>query len=107
MIEASATPFHRTILMTLYATGARRAELAHLKVADIDSERMLVHIRSGKGRKDRDVMLSPHLLDELRNGLKTVRLQNRPSITDLEFAFVAIAYNTGGFNHTLGTDTPI
>jgi Bacterial SH3 domain len=41
-------------------------------------------------------------LDELRNGLKTVRLQNRPSITDLEFAFVAIAYNTGGFNPAKG-----
>jgi integrase len=59
--------------MTLYATGARRAEVAHLKISDIDSQRMVVHIRGGKGRKDRDVMLSPKLLDALRiywRGLK-------------------------------------
>ena len=41
------------------APAARRAEVAHLKVSDIDSQRMVVHIRGGKGRKDRDVMLSP------------------------------------------------
>jgi site-specific recombinase XerD len=52
--------------VTLYATGARRAEVAHLKISDIDSQRMVIHIRGGKGRKDRDVMLSPKLLDALR-----------------------------------------
>jgi integrase/recombinase XerD len=66
LIESALTPFHRTILITLYATGVRRAELANLKIADIDSQRMVVHIRGGKGRKDRDIMLSPHLLEELR-----------------------------------------
>jgi integrase/recombinase XerD len=66
LIEATETPFHRVLLMTLYATGARRAEVARLKISDIDSERMVVHIRGGKGRTDRDVMLSPALLDELR-----------------------------------------
>ena len=53
------TPYHRTLLMTLYATGVRRAELTHLKVSDIDSQRMVIHVQGGKGRKDRDVMLSP------------------------------------------------
>ena len=52
--------------MTLYATGARRNELARLKVSDIDSRRMVIHIQGGKGRKDRDVMLSPVLLEALR-----------------------------------------
>ena len=52
--------------MTLDATGARRAEVAHPKISDIDSQRMVIHIRGGKGRKDRDVMLSPKLLDALR-----------------------------------------
>jgi len=52
--------------MTLYATGLRRAELARLKVTDIDSQRMVVRVQGGKGRKDRDVMLSPKLLDEFR-----------------------------------------
>ena len=51
--------------MTLYATGGRRAEVAHLKVSDIDSQRMVIHIRGGKGREDRDVMLSPALLEAL------------------------------------------
>src|ERR1035437_4175851 len=63
LIESALITFHRTILVTLYATGVRRAELANLKVSDIDSQRMVVHIRGGKGRKDRDVMLSPHLLE--------------------------------------------
>jgi integrase/recombinase XerD len=45
---------------------ARRAEVAHLKVADIDSQRMVVHIRGGKCRRDRDVMLNPALLEALR-----------------------------------------
>ena len=66
LIQAARTPFQRAVLMTLYATGGRRAEVATLKVSDIDSRRMVVHIRGGKGRKDRDVMLSPRLLDALR-----------------------------------------
>jgi len=52
--------------MTLYATGVRDAELTRLKVSDIDSRRMVIHVQGGKGRQDRDVMLSPVLLDELR-----------------------------------------
>ena len=73
LIDAALTPLHRIILMLLYATGLRRAELTRLKVADIDSERMVIHVLGGKGRKDRYVMLSPKLLDELRQywrGLK-------------------------------------
>ena len=66
LIDAAEFSFHRILLMTLYATGARRAEVAHLKISDIDSQRMVIHIRGGKGRKDRDVMLSPKLLDALR-----------------------------------------
>ena len=67
LIAGAATPLHRIWLLTLYATGMRRDELVHLKVTDIDSARMLIHIRQGKGRKDRDVVLSPRLLDELRD----------------------------------------
>jgi site-specific recombinase XerD len=73
LIDATETPFQRILVMTLYATGARRAEVAHLKVTDIDSERMVVHIRGGKGRKDRDVMLSPALLEELRTYWRGLR----------------------------------
>ena len=77
LIESALIPFHRAILVTLYATGVRRAELAKLKLADIDSQRMVVHVRGGKGRKDRDVMLSPHLLEELR--LHYRRLSRKPA----------------------------
>ena len=66
LIDAARTPYHRVLLMTLYATGARRAELTHLKLTDIDRQRMVIRIQGGKGRKDRDVMLSPKLLEELR-----------------------------------------
>ena len=66
LIDSASTPFHRTILMTLYATGIRNAELTRLKISDIDSQRMVIHVQGGKGRKDRDVMLSSVLLDELR-----------------------------------------
>ena len=76
LIDAAVTPYYRTLLMTLYATGARRAELTHLKVSDIDSQRMVIRIQGGKGRKDRDVMLSPVLLEELRAHCR--RLRRRP-----------------------------
>lgn len=56
----------RTILITAYATGARVSELVHLKVTDIDSQRMVVRIVQGKGNKDRYTLLSPQLLDLLR-----------------------------------------
>jgi integrase/recombinase XerD len=94
LIESALSPFHRTILVTLYATGVRRAELANLKVTDIDSQRMVVHVRGGKGRKDRDVMLSPNLLDELRQHYR--RLGRKPA----EWLF------PGGRWHT-ATEIPI
>ncbi len=67
----------RSRLMTLYATGGRRAELTHLRVSDIDSQRMVIHVQGGKGRKDRDVMLSPKLLEALREHWRG--LQHKPS----------------------------
>jgi site-specific recombinase XerD len=73
LIDATRLPLHRTLLMTLYATGLRRAELAHLKVSDVDSQRMVIHVRGGKGRKDRDVLLSPKLLDELKRHWRRLR----------------------------------
>lgn len=66
LIEAASNLYHRALLMTLYSTGARRAEVARLRVADINSERMLVRIRQGKGGRDRDVPLCPALLETLR-----------------------------------------
>ena len=57
---------HRALVMTAYATGMRVSEVVSLRVADIDSTRMMIRIEQGKGRKDRYVMLSPHLLELLR-----------------------------------------
>ena len=57
---------HRALLSTIYATGARIAEAVHLRVGDIDGERMLVHIRSGKGGKPRMLPMSPTLRELLR-----------------------------------------
>lgn len=73
IIDAAPNLLYRTILMTLYSTGMRRAEVAQLKICDIDKERMLVHIRAGKGRRDRDVPLSPKLLDALREYWRWMR----------------------------------
>jgi integrase/recombinase XerD len=66
LIDSAGNLMHRTMLMVLYATGLRRAEICHLKVSDIDSKRMVIHVRQGKGGRDRDVLLTPKLLEILR-----------------------------------------
>ena len=66
LIDASSGLFERTLLMVLYGTGMRRSEVARLKIADIDSQRMVIHVVNGKGGKDRDLPLSPALLETLR-----------------------------------------
>src|SRR5215471_9022838 len=66
LIEAASNLMHRAMLMTLYGTGVRRNELIRLKVRDIDSQRMVIHIRQGKGSRDRDMPLSEKLLETLR-----------------------------------------
>ena len=57
---------YRAALMTAYGAGLRVSEVVSLKVGDIDSKRMLVRVRQGKGKKDRYAMLSPRLLEVLR-----------------------------------------
>ena len=66
LINAAGTLFRRTLRMTLYGTGMRCAELAHLKVGDMDSQRMIIRVVAGKRGKDRDLPLSPALLETLR-----------------------------------------
>jgi site-specific recombinase XerD len=67
LIEAASSLMHRTMLILLYATGIRRAEVRLLKVSDIDSNRMVIHIKQGKGQRDRDLPMTPKLLESLRD----------------------------------------
>ena len=64
---------YRAALSISYGGGLRAAEVCHLKIRDIDSDRMLIHVEQGKGRKDRKVMLSPGLLDLLRDYWREAR----------------------------------
>jgi len=73
LIELTTNLKHRTILMTTYAAGLRLSELCHLRVADIDSDRMTIRVEQGKGAKDRYTLLSPRLLAELRRYWLTER----------------------------------
>lgn len=65
--HARKNPRHYAIVATLYSTGLRISELVDLKISDIDSKNMLLHVRQGKGGKDRQVQLSTDLLEILRN----------------------------------------
>ena len=73
LIDSASNLSHRAILMTLYSTGMRRSELVRLKVGDVDSRRMVIHVRQGKGSKDRDVPLSQKLLETLREYWRCVK----------------------------------
>jgi integrase/recombinase XerD len=67
---------HRAILATLYATGVRVSALCQLQGTDIDSQRMVIRVRQGKGQRDRFVMLSPDLLPLLRRYWKLYQLHS-------------------------------
>jgi len=73
LIDSASNLAHRAMLMTLYSTGIRRSELVRLEVADVDSKRMVIHVRQGKGCKDRDVPLSLKLLETLREYWRQVK----------------------------------
>jgi integrase/recombinase XerD len=73
LIGSARNLYHRTILMTLYSTGLRRAELCRLKVVDVDSKRMMLRVVQGKGGIDREVPLSKKLLGALREYYRWMR----------------------------------
>lgn len=67
LLDATGNRKHRALLMTAYAAGLRVSELVALQIRDIDSERGMIHVRHGKGGKDRYTLLSTRLLQELRD----------------------------------------
>ena len=77
LLESSRNLRHRTLLATMYGCGLRVAEVAQLKVTDIDSARNLLWVRRGKGRKDRQTLLPTKLLELLRTYWRTKRPRHR------------------------------
>ena len=72
-LEAAPGPKYKAAFGAAYGAGLRVSEVAALKVADIDSQRMMIRVEQGKGRKDRHAMLSPQLLDLLRDWYRIAR----------------------------------
>jgi integrase/recombinase XerD len=75
LLDAAPSLKYKAALSVAYGAGLRVSEVVALKVGDIDSKRMVIRIEQGKGRKDRYVMLSPHLLELLRAWWRAARPQ--------------------------------
>jgi site-specific recombinase XerD len=75
LLDAAPGLKYKAALSVAYGAGLRVSEVVALKVSDIDSKRMIIRVEQGKGRKDRYVMLSPHLLELLRAWYKAARPQ--------------------------------
>jgi site-specific recombinase XerD len=75
LLDAAPGLKYKAALSVAYGAGLRVSEVVALKVGDIDSKRMIIRVEQGKGRKDRYVMLSPHLLELLRAWYKAARPQ--------------------------------
>jgi len=73
LIAGAKNLYHRTLLLTLYGAGLRRAESCQLRVCDIDSYRMVLRVEQGKGGRDREIPLSPTLLVALRQYYRWMR----------------------------------
>ena len=73
LIAGAKNLYHRTLILTLYGAGLRRAEACQLRVRDIDSQRMVLRIEQGKGGRDREIPLSPTLLAGLRQSYRWMR----------------------------------
>jgi site-specific recombinase XerD len=105
---------HRALMLVAYSTGLRISEIAHLRVADIDSERMAIHVHLGKGRKDRVVPMSPVLLVTLRKYwlikkprgfLFAASSPDRPMSTSTMTKVVQHASRTSGIGKRVTTHT--
>ena len=77
LLEATTNLKYKAALATAYGAGLRASEVTHLKVTDIDSQRMVIRVEQGKGSKDRNAILSPALLALLRDWWRTAQAQRR------------------------------
>lgn len=77
LIAAASNVKHQVALSLAYGTGLRASEVVHLRVTDVDSQRMTLRVEQGKGRKDRYAMLSPVLLQRLRTWWRIAHAQGR------------------------------
>jgi site-specific recombinase XerD len=100
---------YRAALSISYGAGLRASEVCNLKVSDIDSDRMLIHVDEGKGRKDRKVMLSPDLRDLLRDYWREARPEGwlfpgKPKINPVTSRQLGRAFNSA--KHLVGISKP-
>ena len=100
---------YRAALSISYGAGLRASEVCSLKVSDIDSDRMLIHVDEGKGGKDRKVMLSPDLLDLLREYWREARPEGwlfpgKPKITPISARQLGRSFNSA--RHLVGISKP-
>ena len=79
LLAAATNIKHRAILSLAYATGLRASEVVSLKLTDVDSDRMIIRVEQGKGKKDRYVILSPILLEILHQWWRVARKKGRMS----------------------------
>ena len=77
IIEAAGSLKNRAALSVAYGAGLRASEVVHLKVTDIDSQRMVIRVEQGKGGRDRDAMLSPSLLELLRHWYRQAQSERK------------------------------
>ena len=77
LLEATTSLKYKAALATAYGAGLRASEVAHLKVSDIDSQQMQIHVEQGKGSKDRNAKLSPTLLRLLRQWWRVAQAERK------------------------------
>ena len=73
LIEVTSNPKHKAMLAVIYSSGVRIDELLHLRLCDIDSQRMMIRVANGKGNKSRDTLLSVKTLELLRAYYRFIR----------------------------------
>jgi integrase/recombinase XerD len=93
MINSVHKVFYKAVLMVMYSAGLRNSEVRNLKTSDIDSKRMVINVRNGKGGKDRQALLSPLVLQCLRTYWRLCRLRSE---VKSDWLFVGSKTNRGG-----------